>query len=94
MKRDLAIGALDMAVAMRQPPKGCIHHTDRGSQYCSQDDPKLLSKHSFKVSRSGKGNCDDNSNEETFFKSLKAELIWRNRCETRRQAEVALAHCS
>ena len=35
MKRDLAIRALDLAVALRQPPKGCIHHTDRGSQYCS-----------------------------------------------------------
>ena len=37
MKRDLAIQALDMAVALRQPPEGCIHHTDRGSQYCSHD---------------------------------------------------------
>ena len=37
MKRDLAIQALDMAAALRQPPKGCIHHTDRGSQYCSHD---------------------------------------------------------
>lgn len=37
MKRDLVIRALDMAVALRQPPKGCIHHTDRGSQYCSHD---------------------------------------------------------
>ena len=37
MKRDLVIRALDMAVALRQPPQGCIHHTDRGSQYCSHD---------------------------------------------------------
>ena len=44
MKRDLAIRALDMAVALRQPPKGCIHHTDRGSQYCSHDYQKRLKK--------------------------------------------------
>jgi len=70
MKRDLAIRALDMAVALRQPSKGCIHHTERGSQYCSHDDQKRLSKHGFKVSMSGKGNCYDNSMVETFFKSL------------------------
>ena len=69
MKRDLAIRALDMAVAMRQPPKGCVHHTDRGSQYCSHDYQKRLSKHGFKVSMSGKENCYDNSMVETFFKS-------------------------
>ena len=77
MKRDLAIRALDMAVALRQPPKGCIHHTDRGSQYCSNDYQKLLTKHGFEVSMSGKGNCNDNSMVETFFKSIKAEMIWK-----------------
>ena len=56
MKRDLAIRALKMGVALRQPPKGCIHHTDRGSQYCSHDYQKLLRQHGFKVSMSGKGN--------------------------------------
>ena len=89
MKRDLAIRALDMAVALRQPPEGCIHHTDRGSQYCSNDYQNLLAKHGFEVSMSGKGNCYDNSMMETFFKSIKAELIWRNWWETRRQAEGA-----
>ena len=66
MKRDLAIRALDMAVALRQPPEGCIHHTDRGSQYCSHDYQKRLLKNGFKVSMSGKGNCYDNSMVETF----------------------------
>ena len=79
-----------MAVALRQPSKGCIHHTERGSQYCSHDDQKRLSKHGFKVSMSGKGNCYDNSMVETFFKSIKAELIWRNRWNTRRQAQSAI----
>ena len=57
MKRDLAIRALNNAVVLRQPPKGSIHHTDRGSQYCSNDDQKLLTKHSFEISMSGKRNC-------------------------------------
>lgn len=90
MKRDLAIRALQMAVNLRQPPPGCIHHTDRGSQYCSYDYQKILRRHGFDVSMSGKGNCYDNSAVETFFKTLKAELIWRHRWEIRRQAEVAL----
>ena len=74
MKRDLAIRALKMAVALRQPPKGCSHHTDRGSQYCSHDYQKLLRHHGFMVSMSGKGNCYDNSAVETFFKTIKADL--------------------
>ena len=90
MKRDLAIRALDMAVALRQPPKGCIHHTDRGSQYCSHDYQKRLKKHGFEISMSGKGNCYDNAVVETFFKTLKAELIWRSVWLTRRQVELAL----
>jgi len=109
MKRDLAIRALQMAIAFRQPPKGCIHHTDRGSQYCSHDYQKILRQHGFKVSMSGKGNCyefkdglrsrsDDlgdhlkslNAAVEAFFKTIKAELIWRHTWETRRKAEIAI----
>ena len=85
MKRDLAIRALDMAVALRQPPKDCIHHTDRGSQYCSNEYQRRLSKHEFKVSMSGKGNCYDNSMVETFFKSITLGTL-----DTRRQAEGAI----
>ena len=70
MKQDLALRALNMAIALRRPPPGCIHHTDRGSQYCAHDYQKLLRKHGFKVSMSGKGNCHDNSAVESFFKSL------------------------
>ncbi|UWR51366.1 IS3 family transposase [Phaeobacter inhibens] len=90
MKRDLAIWALNMAIAFRTPPKGCIHHTDRGSQYCSHDYQKILRQHGFKVSMSGKGNCYDNAAVETFFKTIKAELIWRHPWETRRKAEMAI----
>jgi putative transposase len=90
MKRDLAIRALDMAVALRRPTSGCLHHTDRGSQYCSHDYQKILRQHGFKVSMSGKGNCYDNAVVETFFKTIKAELIWRQTWHTRRQAELAI----
>ena len=85
-----AIRALKMAIAFRQPPKGCIHHTDRGSQYCSHDYQKILRQHGFKVSMSGNGNCYDNATVETLFKTIKAELIWRRSWETRRQAEMAI----
>ena len=90
MKRDLAIRALDMAIALRRPPAGCIHHSDRGSQYCSHDYQKRLRQHGFKVSMSGKGNCYDNAAMETFFKTIKAELIWRHPWHTRRAAELAI----
>jgi len=90
MKRTLAIRALNMAIALRRPPKGCIHHSDRGSQYCSHDYQKILRQHGFKVSMSGKGNCYDNAAMETFFKSIKAELIWRQSWQTRRDVEIAI----
>ena len=90
MKRDLAIRALNMAIALRRPPKGCIHHSDRGSQYCSHDYQKILRRNGFKVSMSGKGNCYDNAAMETFFKTIKAELIWRHSWGTRRAAEIAI----
>jgi len=90
MKRDLAIRALEMAVALRKPARGCTHHSDRGSQYCSYDYQKLLRNNGFKISMSGKGNCYDNAAMETFFKTIKAELIWRHSWQTRRDAEIAI----
>ena len=90
LKRDLAITTLDMVIALRRPPAGCMHHTDRGSQYCSHDYQKRLCQHGFKVSMSGTGNCYDNAAVETFFKTIKAELIWRHTWQTRRQAEAAI----
>ena len=72
------------------PARGCIFHSDRGSQYCSHDYQKVLREHGFKASMSGKGNCYDNAAVETFFKTIKAELIWRRSWETRRQAETAI----
>ena len=90
MKRDLAIRALNMTIAFGQPPKGCTHHTDRGSQYCSHDYQKIFRQNGVKVSMSGEGNCYDNAAVETFFKTVKAELIWRQPWETRRKVEIAI----
>lgn len=90
MKQDLALRTLNMATAIRRPPPGCVHHTDRGSHSCAHDYQKLLCKHRFKVSMSGKDNCYDNSAVESFFRSLTAELVWRRNWQTRRQVEVAL----
>ena len=90
MKRDLAIRALKMAIGFRSLPKGCIFHSDRGSQYCSHDYQQILRKDGFRVSMSCKGSCYDNAAVETFFKAIKAELIWRRSWATRRQAEMAI----
>lgn len=90
LKKDLALQALNRAVALRSPPPGLIHHTDRGSQYCSHDYQKRLRQLGFRTSMSGKGNCYDNAVVETFFKTLKAELIWRNKWQTRDEVTKAL----
>jgi putative transposase len=90
MKRNLAIQALNMAITNRSPPRGVTHHSDRGSQYCSNDYQRLLKHHGFQSSMSGKGNCYDNAAVETFFKTLKAELIWRKVWQTRQQVHSAL----
>ena len=75
MKNELAIRALDTAVRLRLPPEGCFFHSDRGSQYCSYDYQKKLQAYGLRPSMSGRDNCYDDASVETFFKSLKAELI-------------------
>jgi len=90
LKKDLALQALNRAVALRNPPPGCLHHTDRGAQYCSHDYQKRMRQLRFKVSMSRKGNCWDNAVVETFFKTIKAELIWRHKWQTRQQVTDAL----
>lgn len=90
MKHDLTLNALKMAVTLRRPDSGLIHHSDRGSQYASKDYQMMLKKHGFIPSMSGKGNCYDNAVVEAFFKTLKAELVWRVKFETREQAETTI----
>ncbi len=91
LHRKLALQALQMAITMRRPPRGLIHHSDRGSQYCSLDYQAILKANGITISMSGKGNCYDNAMVETFFKTLKSELIWRTVFHTRHDAETAIA---
>ena len=90
LHRDLALAALRKALTMRRPAAGLIHHSDRGSQYCSIDYQAELEKNAILVSMSGKGNCYDNAMVETFFKTLKSELVWRTVFYTRQQADRAI----
>ena len=86
----LIIDALAMALLQRKPPQGVIHHSDRGSQYCSAVYQALLSKHGFICSMSGKGNCYDNAVMESFYHTLKVELIYGHRYRTRGKAIMAI----
>ena len=90
MQKGLAMEALQRAIALRRPLPGLIHHSDRGSQYCSGDYQKLLLAHNIEPSMSSKGNCYDNSMVETVFKTIKSELIWRTSFMTRLEAKAAI----
>lgn len=90
LKKDLAITALSRAIVIRQPEPGLIHHSDRGSQYCSYEYRHVLDKHGITASMSGKGNCYDNSMVETVFKTIKNELVWRTSFQTRKEATILL----
>lgn len=90
MKRGLAMEALRRAIILRRPPAGLIHHSDRGSQYCSADYRRIIRDHGFIASMSGRGNCYDNAMVETVFKTIKSELIWRTAFTTREQATNAI----
>ena len=90
LHRSLALAALRQALAIRRPAPGLICHSDRGSQYCSVDYQAELRRHGIHVSMSGKGNCYDNAMVETFFKTLKSELVWRTVFLTRQVAEAAI----
>ena len=90
LHQELALEALHKAVAVRRPSVGLIHHTDRGSQYCSLAYQAELRRHNIRISMSGKGNCFDNAVVETFFKTLKSELVWRTVFQTRAEAKDAI----
>jgi putative transposase len=90
LHQQLALAALRQAIVTRRPKPGLLHHSDRGSQYCSIDYQAELKNHGILISMSGKGNCYDNAMVETFFKTLKSELVWRTIFETRVEAEHAI----
>ena len=73
---DLTIYALRSAIRQRQPPVGCIHHSDRGVQYASGNYTNILKEHGFQISMSAKGNPYDNAMAESFMKTLKQEEVY------------------
>ena len=86
MKTSLVNDAFKMAIITRTPPKGLIWHTDRGSQYASDEHRTLLQKHHVLQSMSRKGDCWDNAVSESFFHSLKTEMV--NHCIFHTKAEA------
>lgn len=86
MTQQLISDSLQMGLISKRPLRGLIHHSDRGSQYCSQDYGLLLDSYGIKASMSRKGNCYDNAPMESFWGILKNELIHHCRFATRREA--------
>ncbi len=86
MTTDLVRRALEQAVATRRPAPGLIHHSDRGSQYCSHEYQALLHAYGMRASMSRKGNCYDNAPVESFWGTLKNELVHHRRYQTRAAA--------
>ena len=78
----LALAALRAAIESRQPPKGCIHHSDRGSQYAAEDYRAELAAHGLKGSMGRRGNPYDNAKAESFMKTLKVEEVYLMAYET------------
>jgi len=85
--KKLVIDALQMAAWRRRPEDGLIFHSDRGSQYCSNDFQKMLKKHGMTSSMSRKGDCWDNSVAESFFGTLKVERVFDSIYQTREEAK-------
>lgn len=90
LRAELTVEALEMALQRRRPCEGLIHHSDRGVQYACRAYRALLEKHGIQCSMSGKGDCYDNAVMESFFKTLKTELVYQQQYETRQQAKASI----
>jgi transposase InsO family protein len=90
MRTELVLEALRGAVLRRRPAAGLVHHSDRGSQYASADYRQALAQYGMQQSMSRKGNCWDNAVVESFFGTLKEELIYRGSWPTRQMAASAI----
>lgn len=86
LERSLVLNALTDALQRRHPAPGLLHHSDRGSQYASREYQQLLADHGLLASMSRTGNCWDNAPMESFFHSLKTELVYGTVYRTRAQA--------
>lgn len=90
MTQQLVCDALTMALFRRWFPKGTIIHFDRGSQYCSKQYQRLIKNNGLRCSMGRKANCYDNAVTESFFHTLKVELVHRERYTTRRSARSSI----
>jgi len=90
MKVSLVNDALNMAITHRNPSKGLLWHTDRGSQYASYSHRDLLLKNNITQSMSRKGNCWDNAVAESFFKTLKNHIVYDSYFYTKKQAKYEI----
>ncbi len=90
MTQELVSQALWKAVKWKRPPAGLILHSDRGSQYCSHGYRKLVEQFGMQVSMSRRGNCYDNAPMESFWGSLKNELVHHRRYADRMEAEASI----
>lgn len=86
MRTELCLEALRNAVIKHRPPKGLIHHSDQGSQYCSKDYIEEIEKYGMTRSMSRKGNCWDNACAETFFSTIKSERLHHRNYKTFEEA--------
>jgi len=86
MREELALSALEMAVASRRPGEDLLHHSDRGSQYAAEAYQAYLARQGIGCSMSRKGDCWDNAPMESFFATLKVECVYQARYETRAEA--------
>jgi len=90
MRTELVLNALQMALGRRRPAAELVHHSDRGSQYASDAYRAVLREHGIVCSMSRRGNCWDNAVVESFFATLKTELIHRRSWPTRRAVTTAI----
>lgn len=90
LKTSLVKEALTMAYWQRKPGKGLIHHSDRGRQYASYAYQALLRRYEITPSMSRSGNCYDNAYMESFFGTLKRELVYGERHHTREEARLSI----
>lgn len=92
MGKELVLEALSLALTTRRPSKGLVHHSDRGSQYCSNEYVEKLNDNGIQISMSRKGDPYDNACIESFHATIKKELIYRVKFDTKTEAIRVINH--
>jgi putative transposase len=90
LTKEFVVLTIEKAVRQRKPASGLIFHSDRGSQYASNEVKNLLIKEDIRQSMSSSGNCYDNAIAESFFHTLKTELVYFEQYQSRKEAELSI----